>query len=195
MEEKLRQGFHYFNHFMLLLWRLGLGKWVNSWPSVGGQIMILGHTGRKSGKPYQTPVNYALVDGELYCTAGFGPISDWYRNVTKNPHVEVWLPNGRFAGYVQEITDPILRPTILRQVLLASGFAAPAAGLNPRIMSNEAITAATHNYRLLHIIRTVPRTGSGGPGDLAWVWPLTAVLLFFWWLLGKKRATLASQPA
>jgi hypothetical protein len=50
-------------------------------------------------------VNYAIVDGEVYCTAGFGAVSDWYRNIRTNPEVEVWLPDGWWAGVAEEVTD------------------------------------------------------------------------------------------
>lgn len=77
---------------MVLLWRLGLGKWINARPAVAGRIMVLNHTGRKSGLLRQTPLNYAIIDGEIYCTAGLGETTDWYRNILANPHVEVWTP-------------------------------------------------------------------------------------------------------
>ena len=92
--ENLRQMFKQMNKFMLLMWRLGLGSWLNFWPDVGGRIMVITHTGRKTGLKRRTPVNYALVEGELYCTAGFGPMSDWYRNLKAHSQVEVWLPEG-----------------------------------------------------------------------------------------------------
>jgi hypothetical protein len=67
-------------------------------------------------------------------------------------------------------------------VLIGSGFAALLAGINPRTMSDEELIATTRGYRLLHIRRTSAATGPGGPGDLAWVWPLsTAFLLFLMW--------------
>ena len=91
IENRMRKGFKYFNRFMLLLWRLGLGVLVNVWPQVGGRIMVMTQTGRKTGLRRRTPLNYAEIDGELYCTAGFGAISDWVRNVSANPEVEVWL--------------------------------------------------------------------------------------------------------
>src|SRR6266542_1045798 len=103
--EKARQAFKYFNRFMLLMWRLGWGAWVNAWPDVGGRIMVITTTGRKSGLRRQSPVNYALVGGELYCTAGFGQVSDWYRNIKANPNVEVWLPDGWWSGVAEEVTD------------------------------------------------------------------------------------------
>ncbi len=186
MEEKLRQGFKYFNRFMLMMWRLGLGPWVNAWPEVGGRIMVITHTGRKSGLRRRTPVNYALVDGEIYCTAGFGPISDWYRNIVAQPQVEVWLPDGWWTGVAEEIMDTKLRMPLLRQVLLASGFAARAEGIDPVAMTNDELSAATADYRLIHIRRTEARTGRGGPGDLAWVWPLATMILLPLALLRRR---------
>jgi deazaflavin-dependent oxidoreductase (nitroreductase family) len=176
-EERLRQGFKKFNRFMMLMWRLGLGPWVNAWPEVGGRIMVLTHTGRKTGIKRRTPVNYAIADGEIYCTAGFGSVSDWFRNIMANPKVEVWLPDGWWAGVAEEMTDTKTRIPLLRQVLIASGFAARAAGIDPVGMTNEELDAATADYRLIRIRRTDARTGPGGPGELAWVWPLATVLL------------------
>jgi len=176
-EERLRQGFKRFNRFMMLMWRLGLGPWVNVWPEVGGRIMVITHTGRKTGIRRQTPVNYTIADDEIYCTAGFGSKSDWYRNISANPGVEVWLPNGWWTGVAEEITDPGMRMPLLRQVLIDSGFAARAAGIDPFGMTNQELEAVTADYRLIHIRRTGARTGPGGPGDLAWVWPLATMIL------------------
>jgi deazaflavin-dependent oxidoreductase (nitroreductase family) len=176
-EEQLRQGFKQFNRFMMLMWRLGLGRWVNAWPEVGGRIMVITHTGRKTGIRRRTPVNYTIADGEIYCTAGFGGISDWYRNLVANPQVEVWLPDGWWAGVAEEVTDTQTRMPLLRQVLIASGFAAGAAGIDPVGMTNPDLDAATSDYRLIRIRRTEARTGPGGPGDLAWVWPLATMVL------------------
>jgi len=177
IEERLRQGFKRFNRFMMLMWRLGLGPWVNVWPEVGGRIMVITHTGRKTGIRRRTPVNYTIADGEVYCTAGFGSKSDWYRNISANPEVEVWLPNGWWTGVAEEITDPGTRMPLLRQVLIDSGFAAHAAGIDPVGITNQELEAVTADYRLIHIRRTGACAGPGGPGDLAWVWPLATMIL------------------
>jgi deazaflavin-dependent oxidoreductase (nitroreductase family) len=177
LERRLQQGFKYFNKFMLFMWRLGLGPWINFWPSVVGRIMVITHTGRKTGLRRRTPVNYALVDGEVYCTAGFGAVSDWYRNLKANPEVEVWLPDGWWLGQAEEVTDPETHLPLMRAVLVASGFAARAAGLDPQRMTDDALAQATASYRLIHIRRAAERTGKDGPGDLAWVWPLATMLL------------------
>lgn len=179
LSEKLRRYFKMGNCWMVWFWRLGLGKLINISPRYLGQIMVLEHTGRKSGKRYRTPVNYALVNDEIYCTAGFGHISDWYRNILANPQVEVWLPDSWWAGVVEEVLDPKLRMPILRKVLIASGFAAKLFGVDPQNLSDEDLEKLTHDYRLLRIRRVTARTGSGGPGELAWVWPLTTFFLLF----------------
>ncbi|MCL5994909.1 MAG: nitroreductase family deazaflavin-dependent oxidoreductase [Chloroflexi bacterium] len=185
-EETLRQGFKYFNRFMLLMWRLGLGPAVNAYPDVGGRIMVITNTGRKSGLKRRSPVNYAIVDGELYCTAGFGKGSDWYRNIVANPNVEVWLPNGWWWSRAKEVTDSARRLPLLRQVLIGSGIVAPAMGVNPKTMTDAALDAATKDYCLIHIRRTEARTGPEGPGDLAWVWPLATLILLPLALLGLR---------
>lgn len=173
----LRQSFKRFNPFMVALFRLGLAPMVNAWPAAGGRIMVLTHIGRKTGRVRRTPVNYELAGGDVYCLAGFGRGADWYRNVLAQPAVEVWLPEGWWAGEAEDASDAPDRVALLRAVLLASGFAAPAAGLDPRTMSDAALAAATAEYRLIRIRRTAARTGPGGPGDLAWIWPLTALAL------------------
>src|SRR5512140_295270 len=92
--DTLRRVFRVFNRLMVFMWRLGMGRMINIWPAVIGRIMVIKHTGRKSGKVRLAPVNYAPLDGEIYCTAGFGSGSDWYRNIMAGPQVELWLPEG-----------------------------------------------------------------------------------------------------
>lgn len=180
-----RRKFKIFNRFMLLMWKLGLGPYINAWPEVGGQIMVLNHYGRQTGKRLQTPLNFVEINGEIYCTAGFGQDADWYKNITANPQVEIWLPNGWYAGLAEEVLDPKLRPPIMRSVLLASGVAAPFFGVPIKQMSDEQVEAATASYSLFRIRRTTARTGPGGPGDLAWIWPLTTLISL--WLLLTRR--------
>ena len=184
-EDRLRQGFKkYLNPGMLLLWRLGLGSWLNAWPDIGGRIMVITHTGRKTGRRRRTPVNYATVDGEVYCTAAFGGVSDWYRNVRAHPEIQVWLPDGWWAGVVEEVPESDAQwLTLMRQVLIGSGIVAPLFGVHPKRSSDEELREITAGYRLLHIRRTEARTGRDGPGDLAWVWPMATLILVplvFW---------------
>lgn len=178
IEEHLRQAFKKGNHFMLLLWRLGLGVYINSLPDTLGRIMVLTHVGRKTGARHRTPVNYVEIDGDIYCTAGFGKIADWYRNILKERRVEVWLPQGWWEGVAEDVSQHPDRNALMREVLIASGFAARSMGMTPKEMSEAQVASSTVDYRLIRIRRTSACTGPGGPGDLAWIWPgLVFVLL------------------
>ncbi len=175
-EERLRRGFRHFNRFMVLMFRLGLGRWIQFWPPVTGRILVLVHTGRRTGLTRRTPLNFAEIDGELHVTAGFGPGADWYRNIKAKPEVEVWLPDGWWTAEAEDVTDHPDRRRLLRAVLVGSGFAAHLFGVSPRL-PDERLDQLTGKYRLLRLRRTRARTGPGGPGDLAWAWPCAAVLL------------------
>jgi deazaflavin-dependent oxidoreductase (nitroreductase family) len=140
------------NHFMVIGWKRGWGKAINFWPAGVGRIMVIKHRGRKSGKEYLTPVNYAIVDGEIYCTAGFGSMSDWYRNMLVNPQVELWLPDGKRRACTEDISDSPNRLFLLRQVIVASGFAGPLFGVNQKKLNDEQFDHATKEYRLVHFI-------------------------------------------
>lgn len=178
-EQRLRQLFRRFNRFMLLMWRLGLGRFINFWPEGVGRIMVIEHIGRKTGQVRQTPVNYAEIDGDIYCTAGFGAVSHWYRNLLARPQVKIWLPDGRCHAHATDITNEPNTLPILRQVLINSGFAATAVGVHPKTMSDAELAAATVSYRLIRFTRQQP--APGGP-DLLWVWPaLLGLLLGIVW--------------
>jgi deazaflavin-dependent oxidoreductase (nitroreductase family) len=184
--QRWRQGFKYLNKFMLSMWRLGLGNWMNIWPDVIGQIMVITHVGRRTGVHHKTPVNYAIVDGEVYCVSGFGEISDWYKNILEDPNVEVWLPDGWWAGIAEDISDHEQFLPLVREVMIGSGFAAWLAGLQPKRMSDVELERMTLDYKLIHIRRDVERTGPGGPGELSWIWPVI-VFLAVPFLLRRRR--------
>ena len=181
--QRLRSAFGYLNRFMVALWRLGLGGWVNCWPAVGGRVMVLVNIGRRSGIQRLTPLNYATIGGDIYCISGFGRISDWYKNVVENPRVEIWLPDGWWAGVVTDVSDAESRLAVMRQVLIASGFASYLAGIWPRSISDAELDQATADYRVLRIEHTQSLAARGGPGNLLWVWPIATLVLLILMLL------------
>ncbi len=185
-EERLRTTFKAFNPFMILLWRLGLGSWGNG-TKFGGSIMVIKHRGRKTGLTRLTPLNYTTINDDIFCTAAFGEAADWYLNLRLDPEVEVWLPDSRWVGVAEDVTDAENRAEILRRVIIASGFAGPLFGVNPKKLTDDDFEALLANYRLIRIQRTEAVTGPGGPGDLAWIWPLSTFVLL-WWLLRRGKA-------
>jgi deazaflavin-dependent oxidoreductase (nitroreductase family) len=179
-EDLLRSGFHFGNKAMLLGWRLGAGSFLNqAWLS--GQIMVVTHVGRSSGRRYRTPVNYARDCDAVYCIAGFGSRSDWYLNALAHPDVEVWVPSGVLGGpvewwqaHAEQVDDPSERLWRLREVLVASGFAGRLDGFRPT-MPDAALADFGAGYPVLRLRLRSALTGSGGPGDLAAWWQMAAL--------------------
>lgn len=168
-EAQVRQAFKKMNRLMLLWWRLGMGS-VGNGTRWGGAYMVIVHTGRKSGRTYHTPVNYAVHDGDIYCTAGFGRTADWYRNLMAAGEAEIWLPDGRWRVSAEDAGEAPERVERLREVLIASGFAAPLFGVDPRTMSDAGVEELLDSYRLVRLQKLGPLPGT--PADLLWVWPL-----------------------
>lgn len=184
---RLRQSFRRMNRWMLLIWRTGLGWSTDLWPTGFGRLMVIEHVGRKSGNTYRTPINFAWSGSDIYCLAGFGPRTDWYRNVLARPDIAIWLPDGRWTATATDISDSSDRLPLMRQVLIDSGFASRAIGLDPKVASDETLATATETYRLLRVTPLEREDAAYGPGDLAWIWrPLGLAFLAGWWL-GRRR--------
>lgn len=178
----LRRIFHRMNRAMVLLWRVGLGRLMNVWPQGFGRLLVIEHTGRRSGSRYFTPVNYTQAGDDLYCVAAFGDRTDWYRNLLATSINAVWLPDGRWEIQAADASDERRRLDLMRKVLVDSGFAAPLFGLHPRRMADEDLAAATATYRLVRIRPLRRQAAPNGPGDLAWVWlPVGAAAILIKW--------------
>ena len=74
---------------------------------IGKLILVLTHTGRKSGTRYGTPLQYEKIDGAYYVGAGRGCKADWFRNIQADPHVHVQVNRREFDGLAQAVTDPL----------------------------------------------------------------------------------------
>lgn len=175
--------FKYINYFIVFLWRLGLGRLINIWPAGIGRIMVIKHTGRKSGGVYYTPVNYAEEDEIIYCVSGFGCDSDWCLNLLANPQVEIWMPDGWYVGVAEVLDNNEANLQYMRKVLISSGFITKIKGIDPINMNADELNSSTKDYSLLRINRQAPRTGTDGPGSLTWLWPFIMVIL----LLRRKQ--------
>ena len=75
-------------------------------PVVGRLILLLTTTGRKSGLPRVTPLQYEEIDGAFYVASAQGARADWFRNILADPHVQVHVKSCRIRGIAEPITDP-----------------------------------------------------------------------------------------
>ena len=89
--------------FRLPIWlyRLRLG-WV-----LGERFLLLNHVGRKSGRVRRSVLEVAGHDEETdtyLVAAGFGPRSDWYRNLLETPEATIQVGRRR----LQVVAEPLL---------------------------------------------------------------------------------------
>ena len=83
-----------------IAYSVGLG------PLVGGFILLLETTGRKSGLPRITPLQYEEIDGVIYMGSARGIKADWFQNLSANPNVKLTVGSRKFQGYAYPINDP-----------------------------------------------------------------------------------------
>lgn len=178
----MRRIFWYLNkYFMVPIFRLGLGPFfVNP---LAGYIMVLKTIGRKSGKTYYTPVNYAIRKGNVYCISGGRRTSDWFRNLLAHPETEIILPGTAIFARAEEVSDPDEKLALCRQVFINAGFAGFFEGYNPRRISDEAFREKITNLPLLRFQPIGLGNGAADPAGWVWIWTLLVTILIIWGLI------------
>ena len=166
---------------MVPLFRLGLGTFVGN--PITGYIMLLKTIGRKSGKQRYAPVNYAILDGNIYCMAGFGKGTHWYRNLQAHPKIEIIMPSGSLAGVSENAPSSEERLLIIRQLLKNSGFVGFFTGINPFTISDNQLREKTKEYHLVRITPTGIGNGAGDAGGWLWILCLFVSLGVLWLVL------------
>ena len=84
-----------------VIYALGLG------PIYGRLVLLLTTTGRKSGLPRITPLQYEEIDGKIYIGSARGTKADWYRNILADPNVHIRVGSRRFDGLGEAVSDQI----------------------------------------------------------------------------------------
>jgi deazaflavin-dependent oxidoreductase (nitroreductase family) len=160
---------------MVPIFKIGLGPFVGN--PITGYVMVLKTIGRKTGKVRYAPVNYALMNGDLYCMAGFGSGTHWYRNLQSHPNIEIIMPSGVYTGFVDDIPITEQAVHIMRQLLKNSGMAGFFAGFNPYSISDGDLQDRMKEYPLVRIRSTGVRSGVGDPGGWLWILCLVVTLV------------------
>jgi len=161
--------------FMVPAFRLGLGPFMGN--PITGYIMVLKTIGRKTGLERYAPVNYAIMDGNIYCISGFGKIAHWYKNLIANPQIDVILPAGTISGKAETVNDEAEWLRIVRQVLKNSGFAGFLAGYNAWTISDEDLLEKGGFMVAIRITPTGIHAGAVDPGGKLWLWLTIATVI------------------
>ena len=176
----LQRGFLVLNRwFMAPLLRAGFG-WLVGNP-VTGHVMLLRTRGWKTGLRREAPLGYVIRDGAVYCVAGYGRPTPWYRNLLAEPGVEVILPTRRFRARAEPVADRDEWLRTYRALMASFGVVGRAVGGDIRRL-DDASLAAEHGA--LPVIRITPEprarplvAGQFDPGGAGWVLPYVGAAL------------------
>jgi deazaflavin-dependent oxidoreductase (nitroreductase family) len=89
------------------MWFNPIMKWLIRSPLhgfVSKSMLVIGYQGRKSGKRYETPVNYVRDGDELLVTSYSN--RTWWRNMLGGAPVTVWLMGKQIQASAEAYSDP-----------------------------------------------------------------------------------------
>lgn len=69
-------------------------------------ILLLTTTGRKTGLPHITPLQYETIDNLIYVASARGVQADWVRNILVDRKVQVQIGKRKFSVEAVPILDP-----------------------------------------------------------------------------------------
>jgi deazaflavin-dependent oxidoreductase (nitroreductase family) len=172
------------------LLRAGLGPWMGT--PVGGWLLLLRVRGRTSGLVREIPLSYMVDEGAAWVMAGFGPTTQWYRNLLADPRVEIVLPGRTRRCVAEEVRDPATRRRILPKLVRATGLPGYMSGCDPYRSPAERVLDVTAWVPLIRL-RPVGEplvAGPDDPGGLGWAWRQPIVLIAAFWVgRGAVRVT------
>lgn len=127
----------------------GLGGLLSN--PLTGQIMVLRFKGRKTGRTRYAPVNYAVIDGKIYCYQGKRLKGQWYLSLMADPKVEALLPRGPISGFSERVTVSRERVDSMRQILKNSGLGGLIHGFDPRTAPDDLILEKIEGINVVRI--------------------------------------------
>ncbi|NTU82613.1 MAG: nitroreductase family deazaflavin-dependent oxidoreductase [Chloroflexales bacterium] len=182
-----RAAFKIGNTYVIVpLLRAGLGHLISS--PLTGYFLLLRTTGRKSGLPRDTPLNYAIDGGAVICLAGFGVQAHWLQNICSDPHVHVRLPDHQGEGVATLVADRAEARRLAVAVARNCGFALVFEHPRCLLMSDAQLATRLDGRPVVRIeLQSGPVVaGPYDPGGSGWVLPmlgqLVALLLLARWL-------------
>jgi deazaflavin-dependent oxidoreductase (nitroreductase family) len=94
-------------------------------PFEGAPMILVNHTGAKSGRSYTTPLVYLPDGGDwviIASKAGAPTHPDWYHNLKAHPDVTIEVGTEKLAAKATEVTGAERDELYARQVAVMPGF-------------------------------------------------------------------------
>ena len=71
-------------------------------------VLVLITTGRKTGNPHTTPLQFENIDDKYYVAAARGQQADWFQNILADPNVAIQICGQNLTAHAEAVTDPEL---------------------------------------------------------------------------------------
>ncbi|HJW22883.1 MAG TPA: nitroreductase/quinone reductase family protein [Candidatus Limnocylindrales bacterium] len=187
----LQRGFLVLNGgLMAPLLRRGFG-WLLGSPATG-YLMLLRTRGWRTGLAREAPLGYVIRDGAVYCVAGYGRPTPWYRNLLAEPAVEIVLPTRCLRGHAEPVTDPDEWLAAYRALIRSFGI---VGRLVVGDVSRLDDAALVRDHMTLPVVRITPEPGQPrlapgpfDPGGRGWLVPYGATGLALGIILFSRRS-------
>jgi deazaflavin-dependent oxidoreductase (nitroreductase family) len=165
----------------LILWRLGLG------PIIGKIMLIITHTGRKSGLPRHTMVEYHMLDGVKYVPCAFGPRADWFKNIKADPRVTIQTAHGPERAIAIRVTEEqellAVFDLFMRRDPPLTNWYLDSLGIQP---NHDDVIAKKERINWFRFNPTDEPTPPPLEADLVWVLPLLGFGLALVWMITRR---------
>jgi deazaflavin-dependent oxidoreductase (nitroreductase family) len=166
----------------IILWRLGLGT------VLGQFLMLISHTGRKSGRTRRTMVEYHTIAGSKYIPCAFGPHSDWYQNMIADPNVTIQTRQGVESVRGERVTDErellaVYYHLMRRNPLMTKSY---LASLDIQPEASDLLAKKDRVYWLRFDPVEAP-TPPPQRADLVFIWLFALAGGILGWLLARRK--------
>jgi deazaflavin-dependent oxidoreductase (nitroreductase family) len=150
----------------ILFYRLGLGSLV------GRLFMVMTTTGRKSGQPRRTAIEFHEFKGRKFVLSGWSTQADWFRNIEANPYITIQTWRGAERVFAHKLTS---------EAELSEAFEFAMSNPSMRMVMKSVGFNLTREQFLVHKDRFTFVTFD--PTDQATPEPLLADLVWTWYIL------------
>lgn len=168
----------------VLVWRSGLAGLLSNY------IVMMAHTGRKSGKTRYTPIEYHRDDtGRIYVLSAWGEKAQWYKNVMSNPLVTLQVGYRAHAMQARRAVDGEVMHAY--NLFKRENPMMTAWYLQSIDIQDNADDIRAHRDRL-HFVTFDPTTQPTPPplkADLRWLWGIIAVVFVTFFMFGRRSHT------
>jgi deazaflavin-dependent oxidoreductase (nitroreductase family) len=160
----------------LRYWRMGLGPILQRW------FVVLTTTGRKSGQPRHTMLEYSVMDGKTYLGSGWGERPDWCKNIAADPRVTLQSSRGIESALARRVTDDA---EFARLYHVAKARKSPvwkeyleSLGIEDTV---EDYVAKKQRLVIFRLDPTGEKTPAPMKTDLVWVWAVVVIVALAIW--------------